>query len=46
MLDDYYDERGWTRELGIPTPEALEGLGLADLIDGSGKTRTETGRQR
>ena len=46
MLDDYYDERGWTRELGIPTPEALEGLGLADLIDGSGKTHTETGRQR
>jgi len=45
MLDDYYDERGWTRELGIPTPEALEGLGLADLIDESG-ARTETGRQR
>jgi len=30
MLDDYYDERGWTRERGIPTPETLEHLGLSE----------------
>jgi aldehyde:ferredoxin oxidoreductase len=30
MLDDYYDERGWTRELGIPSPETLERLGLTE----------------
>jgi len=31
MLDYYYDQRGWD-ENGIPTPETLERLGLADLV--------------
>jgi len=30
MLDDYYEQRGWTRE-GIPTPEKLKEIGLEDL---------------
>jgi aldehyde:ferredoxin oxidoreductase len=30
MLDEYYALRGWTSE-GIPTPEKLEALGLADV---------------
>ena len=29
MLDEYYDERGWDRETGIPHAETLERLGLA-----------------
>ncbi len=28
MLDEYYDERGWDRETGLPRPETLERLGL------------------
>jgi len=28
MLDDYYDERGWDKETGEPTPEKLKELGL------------------
>ena len=28
MLDEYYDERGWSRETGIPHAGTLEGLGL------------------
>jgi aldehyde:ferredoxin oxidoreductase len=28
MLDEYYDERGWGRETGVPTHETLERLGL------------------
>ena len=28
MLDEYYDERGWDRETGIPHAETLERLGL------------------
>lgn len=28
MLDDYYDERGWDRKSGTPTPEKLAQLGL------------------
>jgi len=31
MLDDYYDERGWEVERGIPTGEKLKGLGLKDV---------------
>ena len=27
-LDDYYDERGWDKENGAPTPEKLNELGL------------------
>ncbi|MCL4395361.1 MAG: aldehyde ferredoxin oxidoreductase family protein [Chloroflexi bacterium] len=30
MLDRYYDLRGWDAELGLPQPETLERLGLAD----------------
>ena len=33
MLDDYYDERGWTQEQGIPSRETLARLGLSDLIE-------------
>ena len=28
MLDDYYDERGWDKEKGLPTKEKLTELGL------------------
>ena len=28
MLDEYYDERGWDKEEGIPTQEKLKELGL------------------
>ena len=28
LLDDYYDERGWDKKRGIPTPDKLKGLGL------------------
>ena len=31
LLDDYYDERGWSTETGIPTGETLTGLGLEDV---------------
>jgi len=31
-LDQYYSNRGWTRE-GVPTPEKLESLGLSSLVD-------------
>ncbi|MBU2552644.1 MAG: hypothetical protein KKB20_29795 [Proteobacteria bacterium] len=30
-MADYYDERGWDRETGLPTPEKLEELDLGDL---------------
>jgi aldehyde:ferredoxin oxidoreductase len=33
MLDFYYQQRGWD-ENGIPTPETLERLGLAELVSG------------
>jgi aldehyde:ferredoxin oxidoreductase len=32
MLDDYYQHRGWDKN-GIPTPEKLKELGLADIIE-------------
>lgn len=35
MLDDYYTLRGWTPD-GVPTPERLQALGLAELV-GNGK---------
>ncbi|MEW5826099.1 MAG: aldehyde ferredoxin oxidoreductase C-terminal domain-containing protein [Candidatus Bipolaricaulota bacterium] len=46
MLDDYYDERGWTQEEGIPSPATLERFGLDELsgAEGSapdGKTTTK-----
>ena len=31
LLNDYYDERGWDVEKGIPTREKLNELGLQDL---------------
>lgn len=33
MLDDYYDERGWEVERGIPTKKKLKELGLGYLIE-------------
>jgi aldehyde:ferredoxin oxidoreductase len=32
MKNAYYRERGWNVETGLPTPEKLRELGLADLI--------------
>jgi aldehyde:ferredoxin oxidoreductase len=31
LLDDYYDERGWDKKTGIPTPQKLVELGLEDI---------------
>ena len=33
MLDDYYDERGWDLESGIPTKERLIELGLEEFAE-------------
>ena len=33
MFDDYYDERGWDIEKGIPTRGKLEELDLKDVAD-------------
>jgi len=33
LLSDYYSYRGWNEE-GIPTPEKLEDLGLAETMHG------------
>ncbi|MFC1914396.1 aldehyde ferredoxin oxidoreductase family protein [Chloroflexota bacterium] len=33
MLDDYYDERGWEVERGIPTKTKLVELGLAEVAE-------------
>jgi aldehyde:ferredoxin oxidoreductase len=33
MLDDYYDERGWDIQNGIPTREKLVELGLEDFAE-------------
>ena len=30
-LEDYYDERGWVPETGVPSTETLAELGLEDL---------------
>jgi len=32
ILDDYYDERGWNVEKGIPTKEKLTELDLSDYV--------------
>ncbi len=32
MLDEYYSERGWDKETGLPTKESLKNLGLENLI--------------
>ena len=36
MLDEYYKERGWDRETGIPTRTTLLRLGLTDAADDLG----------
>jgi aldehyde:ferredoxin oxidoreductase len=33
MLDEYYSERGWDIQTGIPKREKLEALGLKDIAD-------------
>jgi aldehyde:ferredoxin oxidoreductase len=33
LLDDYYEERGWNKEKGIPTPAKLAELGLDQIFD-------------
>lgn len=33
MLDDYYDERGWDKETGVPTKEKLIDLGQGWVIE-------------
>lgn len=32
LLDDYYNERGWDKETGIPTKEKLQEIGLKKYI--------------
>jgi len=46
MLDDYYDERGWTREDGLPSPEKLRELGLASMAGSSTRSGTTEARNR
>jgi len=38
ILDDYYEERGWSPQTGRPTPERLQDLGLDALADEMSKT--------
>ena len=33
VLDDYYDERGWDIESGVPTKKTLIDLGISNVID-------------
>lgn len=33
LKDDYYDERGWSQEEGIPTGKKLAELGLKEIVD-------------
>ena len=33
MLDEYYTERGWDVEKGIPTREILTEMGMSDIAD-------------
>jgi aldehyde:ferredoxin oxidoreductase len=39
LLDDYYDERGWNIETGLPTREKLVELDLEDIADDLAKQR-------
>jgi aldehyde:ferredoxin oxidoreductase len=32
LLDDYYDERGWDKENGLPTLEKVKSLGLEKYL--------------
>ena len=31
MKDEYYEQRGWNKETGLPTKEKLADLGLEDI---------------
>jgi len=37
FLDDYYDERGYDKETGLPGREKLRELGLESMMEGPGK---------
>ncbi len=39
MLDEYYTERGWDLETGVPRRETLEGLGLSKAASELGKIK-------
>ena len=41
LLDDYYEERGWDAETGIPTRSTLEELGLDYVISDAEKSGIE-----
>lgn len=32
LIDDYYDERGWNPQTGLPTPEKIKELGLTPYL--------------
>jgi aldehyde:ferredoxin oxidoreductase len=36
MLNDYYRERGWDENTGLPKEETLKRLGLSDLVKSFG----------
>ena len=36
LLDDYYEERGWDKRNGIPTPAKLGQLGLDSFVSAVG----------
>lgn len=47
MLDEYYDERGWNQETGIPSHETLEKLGLGYVTaDFEQLNNTKSGKKR
>ncbi|MHA1261751.1 MAG: aldehyde ferredoxin oxidoreductase C-terminal domain-containing protein [Candidatus Freyarchaeota archaeon] len=37
MLDEYYEERGWSKETGIPTRQKLIELGLQEELKSLGE---------
>lgn len=41
ILDDYYDERGWDKKTGAPTPKKLRELGLKDIARDLEKQKQE-----
>jgi len=42
MLKEYYRARGWD-ENGVPKPQKLADLGLANLVEAAGNSRTSSG---
>ena len=36
MIEDYYEERGWDRDNGVPTREKLVQLGLREFVETKG----------